>query len=71
MFKAGDGPGSFKVFEDEMLTAATSSGNASAILFAHIVLARHRMEVGDYIKADRSLDDILTSLTAFGRDKLQ
>lgn len=53
-----------------MLTAATDSGNASAILYSHIVLARHRMEVGDYPRADKSLDDVHSAIITFGKDKI-
>jgi hypothetical protein len=62
---------SFKVFEDEMLETATQSGNASAILFSHLILARHRMEVGDYPRADKSLEDILTAINDFGTTNIQ
>lgn len=54
-----------------MLVEATNSGNASAILFTHLVLARHRMEVGDYPRADKSLDDIQRALTDYSTEKIQ
>ena len=56
LFQQGDCQAAFTVFEDEMLKEATTLGNASAILHSHIVLARHKMEVGDYPAADKSLD---------------
>lgn len=71
LFNKGEVQAAFKVFEEEMLKTATDSGNAAAILQSHIVLARHRMETGNYPAANKSLDQILTALTDFGEDKLK
>lgn len=54
-----------------MLKEATKLGDKTAILYSHIVLARHRMEIGDYPTADKSLDHIRTALTEYGNKKIQ
>ena len=57
---------SFSVIEEEVLKMAKESGNHFATQYVYLVLARLRMEVGDYTEADKALEAVQAIFTEHG-----